>query len=382
MKTKAKSKTKATRVKRSAARSKTKAVRTTRKAKSTSAKRRRTALGRLRLMGRKSPFGESTRHARKAAAQAWPWWIPLTAASVFGVGALIWNLNHAPEAGDAAREPAGDRREAPTASADEGRFDVLSARPTSVRIQAWSEAVASLADPQALKRWVGEPTGLPASTDSAPLIPAKFDCTTFVETVAALSRSRTASDFYRNLLAIRYKGGNPNYFYRNHFPEADWIPNNQAAGILRDVTTEFAAANGARTQTVFKTIDRGRWFAGQRRFYKDRTPASVQAPDAEWTKPVRADVPYIPLADLTKILDKISSGTVVNFVQARNPRSPVLIIHQGILVRENGQLMLRHASIHGVMQTVPFTEYLENATALDGSRLKAVIGVNLNEIQG
>jgi len=84
----------------------------------------------------------------------------------------------------------------------------------------------------------------PKIEDTAPFIPKTYDCTTFVETVSALAKSESMADFYKNVVAIRYKDSNPTYLSRNHFPEADWIPNNSKAGILRDVTVEIAHEAG------------------------------------------------------------------------------------------------------------------------------------------
>lgn len=69
------------------------------------------------------------------------------------------------------------------------------------------------------------------------------DCTTFVETALALSRcissSRvTYSDFENELTKIRYRGGKLNsYTSRLHY-FSEWIIDNSAKGIVKDVTHE------------------------------------------------------------------------------------------------------------------------------------------------
>jgi len=57
-----------------------------------------------------------------------------------------------------------------------------------------------------------------------------FDCTTFVETVMALSLDSDLDSAVRTLQKIRYKDGQIGYATRNHFIELDWVPNNVRAG--------------------------------------------------------------------------------------------------------------------------------------------------------
>jgi Protein of unknown function (DUF1460) len=85
-----------------------------------------------------------------------------------------------------------------------------------------------------------------------------FDCTTYVETVLALAISKELSDFERNLKRIRYKNGDVNFTSRNHFPCADWIPNNESVGFLTDVTAQVAGASGTRMATAI--VDKKGWY--------------------------------------------------------------------------------------------------------------------------
>ncbi len=50
-----------------------------------------------------------------------------------------------------------------------------------------------------------------------------FDCTTFVETILALTISKRAGDFQKNMSKIRYKNDLPSFSQRNHFPQLDWM---------------------------------------------------------------------------------------------------------------------------------------------------------------
>lgn len=243
------------------------------------------------------------------------------------------------------------------------------------RLAYWADYLSVESQGQSKLSQIGQ---APAISDSAPLIPQKFDCTTYVETVAALSRSKYYGDFYRNLIAIRYKDGKAAFENRNHFPEADWVPNNESAGILKDITFEIAKAAGVKARVETKIIDRGQWLAKQVGGGKvSRTIAS--AVESEWSKPVEAKVSYIPAEDLGRVIDKIPNGTVVNLVRKSDDRFPVLITHQGFIVREKGAVFFRHASVGGHVAKVGFRDYFQKQRKLQAKW--PIVGFNLNAIQ-
>lgn len=83
----------------------------------------------------------------------------------------------------------------------------------------------------------------------------ELDCTTFIETVAALARTvdeRCGSwhDFLRHLESLRYRGGEMDgYVSRLHYV-ADWVSNNTYRGNVTDAATLFPD-----TDYMVKTID-------------------------------------------------------------------------------------------------------------------------------
>ncbi|MDD5304659.1 MAG: DUF1460 domain-containing protein, partial [Elusimicrobia bacterium] len=85
-----------------------------------------------------------------------------------------------------------------------------------------------------------------------------FDCTTFVETVMALSLAKDSGDFERLINLIRYERGAVSFTARNHFTDADWIPNNIRAGFLRDITSIVAGKEG--NQIASAVIDKAGWY--------------------------------------------------------------------------------------------------------------------------
>ena len=214
--------------------------------------------------------------------------------------------------------------------------------------------------------------------DSAPLFPKQFDCTTFVETVIALSRSNSPSEVIPQLLAVRYRGGEPSFENRNHFVEADWIPNNEQHHIVKDITTEVAQAGQAEPRIAERILHRSKWLTDQlRQQGASRSIASV-VPE---TKSVR--IQYLSLDELgSSALEKIPSGVVVNFVREFSPKHAVLVSHQGILIRSlDGQILLRHASIGGHIRTESLTNYLDGMRRHNQKAVRwGWLGLNLNQI--
>jgi hypothetical protein len=162
-----------------------------------------------------------------------------------------------------------------------------------------------------------------------------FDCTTFVETMMALSLARDAADFRKLMNRIRYKAGMISYFSRNHFPTLDWIPNNVRAGFVRDVTSSVATAQESVTY-----IEKDRWYL------KKGLKSFVPREKKSWAR-----VPYIAKQDLLneKVLSRIPSGAIFNVVRPawdlKEATGTALdVSHQGFVVREKGEVYIIHAS--------------------------------------
>jgi hypothetical protein len=255
------------------------------------------------------------------------------------------------------------------------QFSYLTGKPIGERIAYWSDLFhRARGTPES----VAKIAGAPEIPDNAPLLPARYNCTTFVETVSALARARDPGEFYPNLLSIRYRGGTPTYLSRNHFPEADWMPNNANAGILEDVTARFAADAGVITQVASKEIRRAEWVAAEARSGRvDRSIASTG--ESEWKQPVQVNVTYVPLADIERVAARIPSGTVINLVRGNHPRQPVLITHQGFVIQQNGVTYFRHATPKGNIRSQELSQYLR-ALRDSGPRDWPVVGVSLAAI--
>jgi len=176
-----------------------------------------------------------------------------------------------------------------------------------------------------------------------------FDCTTFIETVMALSLNADLDAAERTLQRIRYKDGQIGYATRNHFIELDWVANNVAAGYLRDITAEVA---GAKAVEVHKTISKKKWY--QRKssssieggFSKDEKKALVtklrklgnDVPDA------RATLTVLPMTSLRSALTHIPSGTIANLVHADRRDRGTIVSHQVLLIKKGESWYMRHAA--------------------------------------
>ncbi len=252
-------------------------------------------------------------------------------------------------------------------------FAALRGKDLGERVAFWSEFLTHKSKAQRALALIGD---APAIEDTAPLLPGKYDCTTFVETVAALSRSDRSEEFYPNLLSIRYRDGKPTYLSRNHFPEADWIPNNKRIGVLRDITDSVAEVAKVDHQIARKTIDRAKWLAKQETQGKvSRGLASVSDREIQ-----QASVPFIPLEAVSAAEARIPNGAILNIVRQDRANKPVLITHQGFVVQRDGKTWFRHASVGGSIKTVLLSEYLRELEEKAREKNWPLAGINLNEL--
>ncbi len=155
---------------------------------------------------------------------------------------------------------------------------------------------------------------------------ARFDCVTFVESVLALARSRSAAGFTRELVALRYRGGQISWRSRLHY-FSDWLRANHHRGAVRLRT----AGTGARAiETRLAVVD--------------------------GLRSRRARLWVVPKRSLAHADARIVDGSVVAFASVR---ARLDYFHVGLLFREAGELTLFHASqSHGRVVAVPLTEFL------------------------
>lgn len=208
--------------------------------------------------------------------------------------------------------------------------------------------------------------------DQDPLVRfGEFDCTTYVETILAGALSQSADDFMSNLMSLRYKNGHVAFTQRNHFPSLDWIPNNQDK--LEDITGGVAQNSLMTAKTI---IDKRAWYQkkGKKFFHcDDDSSVHCDALLAQFHKegdafsPEIATIDYVPLTALysavgvdadnsdekkidRSLLARIPSGSVITMVRPgwalkKWIGTNMNVSHQGLAIRKDGQLFLRHASV-------------------------------------
>lgn len=159
----------------------------------------------------------------------------------------------------------------------------------------------------------------------------RFDCVTYVEEVMALAWHADLDEAVARLQHIRYRGGVIDYGRRNHITMAQWIPENIAAGYLRDVTRDIApkAARAARlvlTDASF-TSEKGRALL----LKKSERPLGVHA------------LPILPLTALAAHAHELPHGSVLTTVRAAREHVPYRASHLGLVIARGAERYVRHA---------------------------------------
>ncbi|MCE3011209.1 MAG: DUF1460 domain-containing protein [Proteobacteria bacterium] len=185
--------------------------------------------------------------------------------------------------------------------------------------------------------YLKDPLGEASGKDTDPLYRFDgFDCTTFVETVMALAISHDHREFEQNMNRIRYNQGKILFTSRNHFTDADWVPNNIRNGLIKDITHQLM--NG-RAQIASTMIQRSPWFAMNHGLVLDLPTETAQLPfiPKEWLLANKERISLIPHGSIVNIVrpnwqleDKI--GTNMN------------VSHQGFVIHKEDGVYLRHAS--------------------------------------
>jgi hypothetical protein len=224
-----------------------------------------------------------------------------------------------------------------------------------------------------------------------------FDCTTYIETVMAAAAARDPHGFERALFSVRYERGRVSYVTRNHFPEADWIPNNERAGHVRDITRSLFPDLAKDTSLL---VSKAKWYAAKTANDiepKDRDAALRErlASELRALSPSFADEPvtlsYLPMQSFyvknpengelepnLEVLRKIPSGAIFNIVrEGWTPGGHALAIsHRGFLIQKADGLFMRHASTNKqVMEDridIYFKRFLDSPTVRGINILQAL----------
>jgi N-acetylmuramoyl-L-alanine amidase-like protein len=204
-----------------------------------------------------------------------------------------------------------------------------------------------------------------------------FDCTTFVETVMALSLERDVDAAARTLQKIRYKNGQIGYATRNHFTELDWVPNNIRSGYLRDITSEVA---GDYAIEISKTVSKREWYQ-LKSMNSFKAPFSALASQAarlgEQFPDERATLTVLPTDSLPDALHRIPSGTIANFIRAEQRGKETIVSHQAFLIKKSDGWYVRHAASGRTVEDDPIADIF----ARYNDATWPLIGLNLNVLR-
>lgn len=202
----------------------------------------------------------------------------------------------------------------------------------------------------------------------------EFDCTTFVETVAALAltveeRKNSWQDFVETLATLRYRQDEPaGYASRLHY-FSDWIVTNTHRGLIREVTDRIPQAD-----SQIKTLD---YMSRNRSLY----PALTDDSEFEGIKNMEVGYrshrfPYVKSARLSAkpIINSLKAGDIVALTTKTDGLD---VSHVGLIVIESDGPHLLHASSREgkvVIDKLPLTEYMRKAHTLSGIRVIRLLG--------
>ena len=184
-----------------------------------------------------------------------------------------------------------------------------------------------------------------------------LDCTTFVENVLAFSlmlknEETDFDDFTKTLESIRYKDGTLNgYVSRLHY-FSEWIRNNEAKGLLKDITREIGGKEITKDINFMST-------------HRDLYPFLADASNYER---IKASENYLNSQAICVLAQEdietnehlIQSGDIIALTTSIKGLD---ITHTGIATREkDGRIHLLHASTGSMKVEVsekPLAEYLK-----------------------
>lgn len=157
------------------------------------------------------------------------------------------------------------------------------------------------------------------------------DCMTLIEYVEALRLSYDFESFICNLRAIRYLDCTVEYTKRRHF-FSDWDSLKTVKNITAELGDTFCNSS---FKELNKIDEKKRWI--------NELPIKLKK------------IIYIPKENILKILSQLDSVYYCGFYTKKQGLD---VTHVGIVFREKGSLILRHASsIRGKVIDEPFEHY-------------------------
>jgi hypothetical protein len=190
-----------------------------------------------------------------------------------------------------------------------------------------------------------------------------LDCTTFLETVIALSRitqkgKLSFGDYEQELEFIRYQNGTKkDYSSRIHY-FTDWIFQSQEKGILTDITSQIGGMD----------------YPNHPSFMSDNPQFYAQLAHPNFLEKIKQDEKaiqarkyhYIPKENVTKQEAFIQSGDLIAITTTIKNLD---VVHVGFAVKQNGRIHLMHASSTSKKVEIsqsPLSDYLKSNKSQSG----------------
>ncbi len=166
-----------------------------------------------------------------------------------------------------------------------------------------------------------------------------FDCVTFVESVLAIARcmklgSTTYEGFTKQLQLIRYRNGViDGYPSRLHY-FSDWIDNNEAKRVVRNVSPTLGGIPFEKTIT---------YMSAHRSAYRQLKDESVYDAIVKTEGELNARKRfYLPKERIHAVQDQIQDGDVIGITTSVEGLD---VAHTGFAYRSQGQLRFLHAPL-------------------------------------
>jgi hypothetical protein len=178
---------------------------------------------------------------------------------------------------------------------------------------------------------------------------SEFDCFTFLDVVESLRRSSSYGDFAGNLKAVRYFDDTVSYQKRRHF-FSDWVVEDE---LIEDVTAIVAKGTTVSVNKNLNQKDDGSlWLAG--------------------VDVVSRQIDYIPTLSIDEeILSVLRPG---DYIGIYSPLGGLDVSHTGIIFKDKGRTLIRHASSRsetGKVIDEDLLQYLQGKPGLIVYRVKA-----------
>jgi hypothetical protein len=168
-----------------------------------------------------------------------------------------------------------------------------------------------------------------------------LDCLTLVENTLVLSRlvklqKYEFADFQKQLTLVRYRSGNINsYPSRLHY-FTDWISDNAAKKIVREMTMQLGGA------TYRKTIN---FMTTHTSSYKQLADTSFVREIAQYERKISStDLSLIPKDRIAAMQAKLQNGDIIGTVTTMDGMD---VSHTGLVVVDKGIPKFLHASLSG-----------------------------------